>query len=406
MTSTFSRSTIESRADRISRIDSDEETGLDLFCYDHCSNDDDYLVKQCRGLVFHGDELVARSFPYASEHTHLQKEKLSEIFTDFSDWNFFDAYEGTILRMFYFSGQWFLSTHRKLNAFRSKWASKNSFGDLFTRALEREALVNEDLAFRLENYNDFETPTDILTCFQNTLDRDRQYMFLLLSTEENRIVATPPPDSGPFILHVGTYVGDKLVMNEDLGLFYSDQREFSTVSDLVKYVESVDSAKLQGLVAFGPNNTQVKVYNHTYFSKFQIRGNEPSIKFRYLQIRNDSSMTRELYALYPEMESTFVEMEEILAKVARYIHKSYLDRFVRKQHVVIPREEYQVVKECHSWHIANRETNKVTLERVRRVMDTQSPSNLNHMIRHFRMQQQQLNTAPESLLNPGRRLGA
>ena len=46
-----------------------------------------------------------------------------------------DAHEGSLLRAFCVNDTWYITTHRKLDAFRSKWASRQSFGAQFVESL-------------------------------------------------------------------------------------------------------------------------------------------------------------------------------------------------------------------------------------------------------------------------------
>ena len=48
---------------------------------------------------------------------------------NFENFSFFNSYEGTLIRMFNFDDKWYVTTHRKLDAFRSKWAGKTSYGN-------------------------------------------------------------------------------------------------------------------------------------------------------------------------------------------------------------------------------------------------------------------------------------
>ena len=139
---TFTRENIVSQGEKVRIVDADEDSGLELFCYNRCANEDTEFIKGCRGLVFHGEKLVMKAFSYADEYNHVETSVLSELFREFCKWSFYTAYEGALLRLFYFSGKWFLSTHRKLNAFRSKWSSRESFGALFKKALEDEVIIN------------------------------------------------------------------------------------------------------------------------------------------------------------------------------------------------------------------------------------------------------------------------
>lgn len=380
--SEFSRANIVARESDIRLVDSDEETGLDLFCYNRCDNNESDFIKQCRGLVFHGDTLVMKAFSYADEFSHTDVNIIKNLLTDFSKWSFFTSYEGALLRLFYFSGKWFLSTHRKLNAFRSKWASRESFGTLFKRALEQELVINKNFSDRLGDGE------NILERYQNTLDKNKQYMFLLRNSYDNRIVCDIPTDKETQILHVGTFINGELSTEEDIGLAYPAKHNFSCVDDLLRYIDrDIDPKLLQGIICFGPNNKQLKILHADYLEMFRTRGNEPSLKYRYLQVRMNRKMTDMLYRLYPEMSKAFDDYENTIYDIARNIYRAYVQRFIKKRYVTVPKDEYQVINECHAWHLSDRENNRVTLDRIIQTLNKRSPTNINHMIRRLKIEQ-------------------
>lgn len=376
--SLFSRVTAEGK---IRLVDSDDETGLELYCYNTCNNDESTFIKQSRGLVFHNGELVMKAFSYTDEYSY-KDERLPSILSNFNQWRFYTAYEGALLRLFYFSGRWFLSTHRKLNAFRSKWASRDSFGTLFKKALENEAEINPEFSLSLGEGD------NILIRFQNSLDKTKQYMFLLRNFSDNRIVCDVPTGQESLILHVGTFVNGELSLTEKTSLHSPEPHEFKTFEEVSNYIETnIDPKRVQGIICFGPDCRQIKVLHNDYLEMFQTRGNEPSIKFRYLQVRMNRKMTEMLYSLYPELRDTFNDYENTLYDIARCIYRAYVQRFIKKRYVTVPVEEYQVIKECHSWHLSNRETNRISLECVIQHLNKQSATNLNHMIRRFKIEQ-------------------
>lgn len=367
--------------EKIRLVDSDEETGLELYCYNNCNNDESTFIKQSRGLVFHNGELVMKAFSYTDEYSYTD-ENIPTILSDLSQWRFYTAYEGALLRLFYFSGRWFLSTHRKLNAFRSKWASRESFGTLFKKALEREAEINETFSSSLGEGD------NILVKFENSLDKRKQYMFLLRNFSDNRIVCDVPQNTESLLLHVGTFIDGELSLSERLTLKSPDPHEFKSTEEIKEYIATnIDPKKAQGIICFGPECRQIKIFHSDYMELFQTRGNEPSIKFRYLQVRMNKKMTETLYSLYPESKEAFNDYEATLYDIARCIYRAYVQRFIKKRYVTVPVEEYQVIKECHSWHLSNRETNRISLERVITYLNKQSPTNLNHMIRRFKIEQ-------------------
>ena len=379
---TFTRDAVVEQGEKVRIVDADEDTGLELFCYNRCGNEDSEFIKGCRGLVFNGEKLVLKGFSYTDEYNHLDTEVLSGLFNHFNEWTFYQAYEGALLRLFYFSGKWFLSTHRKLNAFRSKWSSRESFGTLFKRALETEITFNMKLRERIGDDVD-----NILDSFQESLDKTKQYMFLLRNTADNRIVCMPPKAGEHLLYHVGTFSEGVLSMTDDAGLAYPERHHFQNIDELTRFIDTgLDIKRHQGVVCFGPNGKQIKVYHKEYQHLFRARGNEPSLKFRYLQVRMNSQVSNILYNLYPDMTSTFDDIENTLYDIARVIYRAYVQRFIKKLYVTVPREEYQVINESHAWHLSDRENNMVTLDKVIEIMNKQPPTNLNHMIRRFRIE--------------------
>jgi hypothetical protein len=379
---TFTRAAVVEQGEKVRIVDADEETGLELFCYNRCGNEDTEFIKGCRGLVFHSEKLVLKAFSYTDEYNHLETGVLGDLLSEFSKWSFYTAYEGALLRLFYFSGKWFLSTHRKLNAFRSKWSSRESFGTLFKRALEDEVVFNMKLRERIGDDVD-----NILDSFQESLDKTKQYMFLLRNTSDNRIVCMPPKAGEHLLYHVGTFSEGVLSMTTDIGLEYPEEQRFRNLEELVRFVDTgLDVKRHQGVVCFGPGGKQIKVYHKEYQNLFRARGNEPSLKFRYLQVRMNSQISNILYNLYPDMTGTFDDIENTLYDIARMIYRAYVQRFIKKLYVTVPREEYQVINESHAWHLSDRENNMVTLDKVIEIMNKQPPTNLNHMIRRFRIE--------------------
>jgi hypothetical protein len=369
---------------KIRLMDTDDETGLNLFCYTHCTDSDNDLVKQCRGVVFHGENLVLQAFSYTPEYTDVNIDEIKNYLSTFEDWNFYESIEGCILRLFYFSGKWFLTTHKKLNAFRSKWSSKHSFGTLFQRALEHEQKITPKFSNRLQQGE------NILQSFQNSLSRDKQYIFLLRNNEENRIVAISPDSHEHSVYHVGTIVNGNLSMSEDTGLSYPPKIQFNNLDNMIDYIKNnINPKKSQGIVCFHKHkNFQIKIVHLNYSIMSKVRGNEPSLKFRYLQVRMNRKMTSVLYSLYPEMTSTFDDYENTIYDIARNIHRAYIQRFIKKQFVTVPREEYQVINQCHQFYLGDRINNRITLEQVIKVLNKQSPTDLNHMIRRFKMEKE------------------
>jgi len=381
--SKFTRTAVEGLGNRVSMTDSDEEAGLQLFCYVNCEASDESLLKECRGVVFNNQEVVMRAFPYTLEYSHTDTDNIkSNIFPILKDCKVFDSYEGSLIRMFYFNGKWYTCTHRKLNAFRSKWASKESFGTSFKKALDSEMKNNADLRESLPDGEEC-----LLERFQSTLDPCNQYMFLVLNNDENRIVCESPEK--PTLFHVGTFVDGELSMNENINIPRPKEHNFDNIDDMINYIKNIDIRRMQGVIIFTPNNNQYKILNQEYLELFKARGNEPSIKYRYLQVRMDRRLTDILYYLYPTMINKFEEYENTIYAIAQNIYKSYVERYIKKKWITVPVEEYNVMRKCHTYHEQDRKQNRISLKKVIEILNCQSPSILNKMIRKYQNEKDQ-----------------
>lgn len=377
----LNRSNVGKMSNFIKLSDNDTDNQLDLFSYIKCTNDDTEFLKSCRGVVFNEENVVLHGFPYTEEYTvgGENNDMLVTKFENLSEYKVFTAHEGTLLRLFNFNNKWYLSTHRKLDAFKSKWASQTSFGESFVSYLDHYYNNNETFKSKLGEVGE---NTSVYQLFLNTLDTTKQYMFLVPNMGTNRIVCK---NENVDVYHVGTFVSGttQFSLQEDIGMKYPEQHSFNNSSELLDYVYNVDYNQHQGLLLFGPNNKQYKILNDKYSSLYQVRGNEPSIKFRYLQVRMNHSELDKLYYLYPNFANSFDDYENTLYDIARYVNKNYVNRYIKHQHVVIPKNFYIFMQKCHKWHLENKEKNRISLTRVINLLNQERPSSLNRMIKIY-----------------------
>lgn len=372
----LNRENIEKLKDDICLVDSDKENDLDMFCYLKCDNNSPDIIKNSRGIVFNKNNIVMNAFPYTYEYTNTY-EFLPSLFTNMNEWCIYPAYEGTLLRMFYFNDKWYLSTHKKLDAFKSRWSSKDSFGQLFIKSLYTEEQNND--MFK----NCLPKGDDIFERFKSVLNKNNQYMFLIRSNNENRIVCKNPDVQRMY--HVGTFTKNGLSFSDNINISKPDKLNISSVNELIQFASKSNINFIQGIIAFNINkNMHVKIYNDTYYDYFKVRGNEQSIRFRYLQIRLNKDYKNKLTSLYPNYQNDFVLYEQYIREIAKKIYTAYVNRFIKKLYVVVPKEEYIVMKECHSWHLVNRDINKISFAKVLDVLNSQPATNLNKMIKSFK----------------------
>lgn len=384
----FSYDTILSLGNKVRMTDKNEDNGLEIYCYVHCTTNDSPELQKCRGVVVNDKQIILQAFPYTLEYNHTESDVISQKI-QLSKCKVYDAYEGSLIRLFYFD-KWYICTHRKLNAFRSKWASKESFGTGFVTALEHYYSTNEEFKSRLG----IEGTNSVYDKFLNTLDTNNQYMFLLTNNNENRIVCMA--NEYPTVYHVGTFVNGTLDLDHSCGIKVPKQHTFSSVEEMTNFVKNIDIRDMQGVICYGENNTQIKVLHKDYQELFKARGNEPSIKFRYLQVRMSKKTADMLHHLYPSKIQEFEEMENTLYEISKSIYNAYVQRFIKKRFVSVPKEDYNVIKECHKWHETDRVNNRITLEKVIKVVNEQSAINLNRIIRRFRSSKNEQETQQQN----------
>jgi hypothetical protein len=186
------------------------------------------------------------------------------------------------------------------------------------------------------------------------------------------------------LYHSGTFsesTSEFLGLGSDLGVPVPDTHSFSSWEEVCAYVdEKTDHETLQGLIVFNGRD-HIKILNSNYKRYFEVRGNEPSIRYRYLQVRMNKEMTDSLYELYPRYTDQFQNYENMLYAFAKVIYDSYVKRFIKRQFVTLPKEEYTIMRACHSWHLEDRAKNRMSLRKVIEKMNEQPPTILNKMIR-------------------------
>ena len=371
----FTRTEIESNKN-IKLVDENTNNNLNLFCYVSCGDEDEEIVKRSRGVIFNGDEKVLDAFPYTENVSIEEEEKIKKIDGKLVDCVCFNSLEGTLIRMFFYKDGWVISTNRKLDAYKSKWSSLESFGKLFEKSLESMYKDDEKIRKGIDVGGE---GSSLLEKFQSLLDKEKQYMFLLQNNRENRIVCD---GTDPRIYHCGTFEKGKLSLDDEIIIPYSSKERFESMEEIFKYIENQDIRKVQGVIIFDvKNNLQYKVENEEYKKLSRLRGNEPSVKFRYIQIRMDNDIVKEFSKLYPDYIPKFEEYENRIYEICKKIYTAYVTRFIKKEYVQLPKEDFFVLSKAHKWHLENKETNKMDLNKIISIFNNEFASNINRMIK-------------------------
>jgi len=327
-------------------------------------------IRKVRGTIIDNKtkQVVHRGtfFPY--EYTEQQREECIEKMADlnhkFEDIEVQCSYEGTIIRIFYYK-KWYISTHRKLDSGRSKWASNDSFKTLFEKGLK-------------ESYNI--TLNDLFT----RLNLRCQYTFMVMADENTRFVCSTN------ILPKKVY----FVESNDPTAYYLNMDKLPRPSQTIKSVnEAFDYIQgmaypftHQGLLLVHSSGSQYRIVSDEYAKLFRVRNNEQSIPYRYIQLRcqNNHLMIDLLQQLFPEYIQTFDSYEKCVSKLVDIIYHEYNKR---KSRTLLPVDltMVQQIDQKLYLFIKNRllgaKGPEVTPARIWDLLWMEEPSNLNHMIR-------------------------
>lgn len=302
-------------------------------------------------------------FPY--EFTEIDREKFdqktTELHQNFNDMTVGYSFEGTIIRIFYHN-KWYVSTHRKLDANRSKWGSDKSFKILFESGLQDSyGLTLQQLINRLN-----------LRC---------HYTFMVMADANTRFVCEV--GDGKKVYLVGTNDPAPSVNIDPLPV---PNVKFETVDCVFNYVKEMTYPfAYQGLLLVHRSGSQYRVINSEYGKLFQVRNNEQSIPFRYLQLKteNASETIDNLKKLFPTYIPIFEQQDGYVDQLADFIHVEYTKR---KQNN--PNNPIGPIDQPIYLFIKNRlmQHRNVTKNQIIEILWSEKPSNLNKMVRSIKYQ--------------------
>ena len=356
------------------KIIQDEDGYLTLQHYKECTNEDSADIKATRGIIKDVEgNVVCQSFGYTHEYSPEDTEWQNKVRESIQNCKVFLSEEGTLLRMFCYNHRWYLSTHKRIDSFSSRWSSTLSFGDMFLQALEHYFLVGEG-----KGKIEVEDKKDLYDRFCATLDPGNVYTFLVRTTEETRIVCQPP--SIPTIYFAGFFFHGMRMEGNPTLLPYPTILPFTSVEDLSHYVTSLDPMKYQGVIVFTTEQDVFKVVHPMYSNYAKIRGSEPSIQRAYLRIRESNEILQQFLVLFPEKKELVKDIEEKILVLAQKLHQSYSKRFIRKEYIVVNKHYFYMMRLAHVWHIQNRSTNVVSVQTFLTLLDKQQPNFLHVLL--------------------------
>lgn len=351
---------------------------LECFCADNPPSDD--FERKIRGCVFNQNNCILQSLPYSYEY--IEGETSFESFQYVKNkYQIYKLREGSVIRVFYENNKWYTTTHRKLDAFKSKWGNTASFGEIFERLV----------------YSNFKKSLDEF--YTEYLETDKSYVFFIGTDEITRIVS---PVHNNLYLIACLNKHNKYVYYNKLEKFYQENLQFNNKEEILNFVKNIEFPFIiSGLLLFDTETLEThKIFNKNYYSLTKLRNNMSSIKAAYLENRSDKEKIEIFKKLYYQHRSIFDECEKDIKNLESEILSEYKDRYIFKKFKVLPKFKHIILCEIHSIYENNfkilqekklqksipdnSKVEKVNIETVRKVFQTTKSSNLNKLINERR----------------------
>nr|QBK86291.1 MAG: RNA ligase with polynucleotide kinase domain [Marseillevirus LCMAC102] len=371
--------TISTRLYLLLNITAKEAEKGDVRIFDECTEDRLILVHyivpmsavyHIRGIIIDlgvddRPKIICSGFPYTKELSPNDEKALQIKITPRTIVT--NAYEGTILRMFKgrVSGKWYLSTHHKINGRQSRWSGP-LFGKMF------------DDIWGDKKYSDF-------------LEEHSCYIFLVFH-HENRLVCSVSEskiylvgrfcstDDGQMVY---TPVPKLCLLQHHPNVFVQNPLEISSTEELITMTKSLDCKEYTGILVTTSNENETilscyKLVPDEYTKNRIIRGNEPNLQLRYLQLKI-TNKTETIRNLFPEKLELFDNIEKNITILPEYLSKTYEYRYKQGNYLRLPQEEFYVLET-----IRHHYDPLITLqENIQAILLTSTARQLNAMIRHL-----------------------
>jgi hypothetical protein len=332
-------------------IVTDELDGLTCYHYDNANISSSDEIKQCRGIIKNGEEIICKTFGFTPEFGANDTENLKtylEPMLSNPDVIMMPAFEGCLIRRFFHNDKWYTSTHKKIDAHTSKWGCDISFGELFVNAFLK---FSDNKSFDYDFYN----------------NKDCVYVYLLKNCIGNRIVCVAGENPElQFIVRINKNDDTYDFHNAYTSVLTNDNP--ITLEHINEMVSNIDITTSQGLMFINTKTLEsIKVIKDDYIFYAMLRGNQPNLLYRYIELQqsDEPKNVEYFYNLYPEKQSDFNDFHKVIDDVCINVYRKYRNRYVRKQISIAPQDQFYIMKELHELFINSNKIDIITQERVK-----------------------------------------
>ncbi len=290
-------------------------------------------MKECNGLILERD--TNRIVCYTFDKMDDFGEDVVDSRIDPATAHFEISVEGALMRLFYYQGQWILSTKKCINARRSHWLSKKSFHEMFEEVYPMSQM--------------------------NRLNENHCYSFVLCHPENQMVVHY---EKGA-VYHIATR--DMQTFQEidiDIGIEKVPKMEIVNGDiSLLSTLKTTENLSYEGYLLVDGNYRRQKFQSVIFKRARELWGNTNQRFYRYLEIRKlGPSIMAEYLSYMPHEKTSFIENEKKMVDLGVFIWNEYMDRHIRKTGKETPYYLKRIIYDLHGEFLSTRE--KTSVEKI------------------------------------------
>lgn len=303
-------------------FDIKEDGNLYMLSYKESNDLSDEVVREVNGVILEKDTNNLVHYAFSKTYDGILAHKPKEE-GDYYGGHIEEGYrlelfiEGSLIRVFYYDGQWRIGTSRNIDAVYSYWGSDKSFKELFVETCKGQV-----------------PPIDL-----DLLNKECCYSFILQHPE----VVLGYDITVPVVIPLN-------VINLSTLEVYSFMEGFVTDKSL----ENLELSLGNNYILITKDNKRIKLLSDDYKNLKKVLNNNSSIKWSYLKSVQDMNED-ELRTLFPSKKHLFDEIDSKIDKTVNSLYEMYVSRFIKREECEVPKKFYKTLGQLHGRYKKTRE---------------------------------------------------
>ena len=295
------------------------------------SNDITTDIGLYRSVIYSNEKIMSFSPPKSlDEGSFMSKYKPDECYAE-------EIIEGTMINLFYDTetSDWEISTKSTVNACNTFFTNDKDYVDIKTNKTFRKMFLEvcEHIKFNYTNLNInycysfvFQHPDNKIVI---PINEYRLYLISAYSIDNNTYTITQVKEQ------------DKLNLIKNTNVMTPSSYEFTSYDDIEAIILCMnDTYKDTGIMIHHIDGARCKIRNPAYEFVKMLRGNQPKLKYRYIELRQKGHVSAYL-KYFPEVINDFTQFKSEIHSFTEKLYKNYIECYIKKEKPLLNIEDKQ-----------------------------------------------------------------